>query len=165
MQMAEIGRIVLHFSWLEFTVRMGIRSLTNLNQKDWEVLTAPLSFRQALDVLSSLYKLQHPKGTLLEAKLETLRKRAEAAEDARNEVVHSMWIPSKESGDLRQLRITARGKTGLRENVVEGRDISDVETLHSIAQELSDTNRALAKFLGLSKRTWLHFDTLDDLER
>jgi hypothetical protein len=157
-QLTEIGRIVRNFASLEWTAKLGIWTMLTVGQKDWEALTAPLSFKQALDVLSSLHKLRHPKLTSRAATFENLRKKAEDAETVRNEVVHSVWATSTESGALKQLRITARGKTGVRENLVEGRDISSVESLNAIAQEIFETNRALSNYLGLAKSSKLHFD-------
>lgn len=164
-QITEIGRVVMYFSWLEFVVKLAILNLTNLSQKDWEAVTAPLSFRQSLDALSSLYKFRHPKGSVLEARFESLRTRAEECESSRNDVVHSAWIISRGTGKLQQFRITARGKTGLRENLAEGRDISGTDSLRAIADKIEQTSRDFSKFLGLSKTTTVHIENLADLER
>jgi len=132
--------------------------MLKVEQKEWEAITAPLSFKQALDSLSSLHKLSHGRGTPRAVTFEELRKRAEDAEASRNEVIHSVWATSKASGTLQQVRITARAATGIRENLAEGRDISSVGSLHAIAQEIFETNRALSNYLGLAKGSKLHFE-------
>jgi len=132
--------------------------MTNATQKDWEALTAPISFRQALDILSSLHKLRHPRATASAVEFERLRKRAQDSETMRNEVVHSWWVTSKESGELMQVRITARAGRGVRENLAEGRDISSIENLSQIAENIREVNKELSRFLELSRATKIHFD-------
>lgn len=72
-----------------------------------------------------------------------------------------------QSGRLQQIRITARGKAGVRENLAEGRDLSSVENLHAIAQGILETNKAFSSFLGLERQPtstdWLTLKSEGDL--
>jgi len=151
LQMREIGLVVRNFSWLESTLKEAVCEYLRLDTLKCFTLTAHMGFRQCLDLLWSFYKTDRKFRRRQPAGLEGVLKRVEQAERDRNELLHSEWHPErykKRDVRLRQVRITSR--KGLNVSLIEGRDLTDVRTIHGIAQRIYHLNIQLRRSLRLS---------------
>jgi hypothetical protein len=150
LQMREIGLVVRNFGWLEATVKQALCQYLELGVLKCFTLTAHLGFRQSLDLLWSLYNTDRKFQKKQRIELERLLKKAEEIERDRNEIVHSEWFPEKyKKGGikLRQVKITSR--KGLSISVVGGRNLSDVEAIHKIAERIYRLDLQLRRQLRL----------------
>jgi len=111
-QAAAMGRIALGFSFLEDTARNIIVLLASLAPEVGSILTAGMSFRQKMDVLSSLTLYRFANEPSADADLEEQVKEifvfCAKAEDLRNAYLHSSYAGAARA------RITARRKQGLK---------------------------------------------------
>lgn len=111
-QHAAMGRIALGFSFLEDTARNMIVLLASLAPQAGSILTAGMSSRQKMDVLSSLtihrFSNEPPADTALEEQVKEIFIFCAKAEDLRNAYLHSSYAGAARA------RISARRKQGLK---------------------------------------------------
>lgn len=128
------------------SARYGIDK--SLGNKLGQIITAELSFRQKVDLLSSLYKNKRNNSTEL-AELDALLSRVAQAEQERNTAVHSFWIPCTIDGReiVARIKPTAKRKTkgmNLRFKSVSVKDLEDVAKY--IAEVAYDVQSLLVRF-------------------
>jgi len=109
----HMGDITVSFVMLEFHFQMLAGSLINENQRIGQIVTAELSFRALRGLVTSLYRELHGEdadfGTLVD-----LMKRAQALEEIRNQITHSMWLPGDAANTAMRFKTTAKEKQGLK---------------------------------------------------
>ena len=111
-QHAAMGRIALGFSFLEDTARNMIVLLASLAPEAGSILTAGMSFRQKMDVLSSLtlhrFASDPPPDGDLEEQVKDIFVLCAKVEDLRNAYMHSSYAGAARA------RISARRRQGLK---------------------------------------------------
>ncbi len=138
-----IGSVAASFSLLDDTLSAMIHILTENNgmigeQRIGKVITAELSFKQKVNLFSSL--ACHLMGTTREPDdLRSLVGRLTEAEEKRNTILHSVWGAGAVEGAVTRFKSTAKtrgGRSGFR---------LQAETMVSAEiQKLSDANLELA---------------------
>lgn len=117
---AALGWIVSDFSELEDGTSNMIALLSGTDRKAAHIMTAPLSFRQKLDVLASL--VNHRLPSLLESSMRASREgeikeailRCQKAEELRNTYLHSSYIDHVAGNSpITRVKVSARVKHGL----------------------------------------------------
>jgi len=109
----EIGSITVNFALLEHMIEFSIWELITKDQFVGQIITAELSFRNRIALLSSLVRhLKEDSETISE--LETLLSRALQAEEKRNLITHSDWAAGKTRGTITRFKRTAKISKGLR---------------------------------------------------
>ena len=107
-----IGRIALGFSFLEDTARNIIVLLASLAPEIGSILTAGMSFRQRIDIMSSLtinrFANESPADADLEDQVKEIIVLCAKAEELRNAYIHSSYSRTT------RMRISARRKQGLK---------------------------------------------------
>lgn len=111
--LVHMGDITVSFAMLEFHIQMLTGSLINEHQRIGQIVTAELSFRALRGLVTSLYRERHGEdadfGTLVD-----LMKRAQALEEIRNQITHSIWLAGDPANTIMRFKTTAREKPGLK---------------------------------------------------
>lgn len=144
---AAVGKIALEFSFLEDTTRNLIVLLSGTDPKIGNALVAQLSFRQKLDVLSSVVRLQVSKRTqpeqldILEGPrgFNDLLRMCQRAEELRNSYLHSSY------SNVERIRISASARRGLRVH----REPVDSSLLLDVADFIGYAGMELEQLPGL----------------
>jgi hypothetical protein len=114
---SAMGRIALGFSFLDDTARNMIIMLAGTDFSVGCIMTTELSFRQKLNVLSSLIKQQLPalvadeNRVVIEDQTNELLKLCWRSEELRNTYLHSSYARQERA------KMTAKSKHGLRVHV------------------------------------------------
>jgi len=91
-QREAIGTVAVEWSYLESVVDAAIWTLADLWREDIGLaITAHLPLPPRLDILLTLFRLQHEADERIE-QLERLCKRIRVLSGRRNEIVHSRWV-------------------------------------------------------------------------
>jgi hypothetical protein len=106
------------------------------------MVTTQLSFKKELDLLDALFR-HKVKDAVKVARVEELLKKAQAAEEARNRIVHSMWMFAQPCTDLRRVKLATKRGKGLREQNEEGAPAS----IMAEAEEIEKTAKAFSAFI------------------
>lgn len=116
---SALGHVTVAFSWLEESLEQHIASLTQLSASVASVLTAEVSFKTKVSILSSLVRLQPPLrifnvGAENQADVwSDILKMLSRCEELRNRLSHSRW--SLANGQkIRRTKITAKARRGIR---------------------------------------------------
>src|SRR5215831_7840772 len=113
-----IGRIAIWFSGLDDEVTRTISHIIRLDEATSEILTAELSFRGKVHLMSSLVRERYDMATAigsssLQEYLSELVARIFEAEQLRNQIIHSSWIgPFLRDGRAQRRKITAKAAKG-----------------------------------------------------
>jgi len=97
---SAIGRIVLNFADLEREFSSVIAFLLQVKPEAGSTVTAELSFKNKLNLISALYR----QCTVDQESLDwfsALMKLLQKCEELRNQIVHSHWFDAREAGVLR----------------------------------------------------------------
>jgi hypothetical protein len=78
-----------------------------------QIVTAELSFKNLLSMVSSLYRHVRTNETKI-AELDNLLKRALQVAEKRNMICHSIWGEGKTPNSITRIKTTARVAKGLR---------------------------------------------------
>ena len=108
---ASIGRVALNFSELERELCSVISHLLGRGPEIGQLITAELSFRGKIDLVSSLFRHSKPSSDAL-SQFDDLIAICAEAESLRNQVLHSSWFDAG-SGSVKRVKLTARRKVGL----------------------------------------------------
>jgi len=146
----EIGKIVVAFAHIEEILADFIGRIVTVGGRRFEVgaiVTAELSFRQRVAMLSSLLHFALPVGHECLLDLDELRRILYSAEKQRNNVVHSVWGRPKDaedSGPIVRMKRTAKERGGLRVQWVE----MSVSELKAVTAVVGEAWEKLAIFEG-----------------
>lgn len=121
---AGIGRVVLNFSALEGTLSVAIAKCLQLDSVRGRIVTAELSFKVKVHMLSSLVRQSVPITKFnvgLDDPIESWNKISSQcfrAEELRNQILHSEWSgPYLRDMKASRHKITAKASRGLTEHV------------------------------------------------
>ena len=113
-----IGRIAIWFSGLEDEITHTIANILRLDETTSGILTAELSFKGKIHLLSSLVRARYDISTSigsssLQEYLSELVARVFEAEQLRNQIMHSSWIgPFLRDGRAERRKVTAKAAKG-----------------------------------------------------
>lgn len=138
-----IGRITVSFSFLEAMISLFVWSLIGEDQRLGQVITAKLSFRQLLDLLSSLYRYRADNPELIE-ELDTLVTEAAQAAQRRNLVAHSFWAAGDTHETITRVKMTTKRKKGLRLQFGQ----MSVQDLDEIADFIAEVATRITQFMS-----------------
>jgi hypothetical protein len=138
-----IGLITVNFAKLENAVEWFIWSLMGQNENIGLIITAELSFRNLVALLSSLSKAKINDTEVL-IELDKALKKALEAEQKRNTILHSLWGQGQTRDTVTRIKKTAKISKGLQHQVEEmtAEDITSIANFIDNAcltiQSLSD---------------------------
>jgi hypothetical protein len=136
---AAIGRIAINFAELEKELSSVISFLIGGNIEVGKIVTAELSFRGKLTLMSSLFHRHNPESDIADRFRDLLRL-CNQAEELRNQILHSSWLSAQIRHSVHRKKYTAKMKQGLREQSVEmtSGDLMDIADLISYAISMVD---------------------------
>lgn len=113
--LSEIGRIVVFQAHLEDYIAHNISKLLELDNRKSHIITAELSFRQLIGLLSSLLLEKLGEVSELYSEFKTIKNKLYEFENFRNQVAHSNWAHSQDFSDTKasKFKITSKEKKGL----------------------------------------------------
>jgi hypothetical protein len=121
---AGIGRIVLNFSELEAQISRGIVKCLELDEKRGRIVTAEISFKNKVYILSSLIKHLSGQWKFNVGDNDTLKcwekieKQCFRAEEKRNQIMHSEWAgPYLRDLKANRIKYSAKAKSGLKKQI------------------------------------------------
>lgn len=113
---ASLGNIVEGFSFLERTLSNVIILLLGVTNEIGDIITAELSYRNKLNLLSSLFQHKLTEYKKVHSDVETQFKEllslCNKAEGLRNQIIHSNYVANQF-----RIKITAKAKKGLVKNI------------------------------------------------
>lgn len=137
-----IGQITANFAMLEVIVAMSVWSLIGPDQRLGQIITAELSLRKLLDLLSNLYELRVNDPQLIK-ELKGLIAEASRAEKKRNVITHSYWAAG-DTHDIRtRVKMTAKRHKGLKHQS----EPMSVEDLDDIADFIGEAGNHIKEFM------------------
>jgi hypothetical protein len=117
---SALGFVSVGFSWLEQSLERQIAVLAQVPTAVAPALTAELSYKTKVSVLSSLVR-GHPDLRKFNVGSEDalavwndIVKMLFTCEELRNQLLHSHWEPSPGSGHMRRTKTTAKAAHGVR---------------------------------------------------
>jgi hypothetical protein len=143
----HIGDMTVSFAMLESVIQFFIGMLCADNQSIAQIVMAELSFNKLRALLISLYLERYGEDDDFKT-LRSLMKRAAAAEERRNQIIHSVWAAGGDADTITRIKTTAKEKHGIRfhhENVSSENLSSFVIEIKGLASEIQDFSIALAK--------------------
>lgn len=141
-----IGRITVSFAYFENEIVFFISHLFH-NLDLGSAITAPLSFKNRIDVLDALFRL-YVEDETSRNRLKELLGRAAEAEERRNSLIHSIWLNDHVSGDVTRIKDKVKRGRGL-EHQFESVSLDD---LNAIADSIEVAGRNLRDFA--SSKNW-----------
>lgn len=137
-----LGKVVANFNILEvlldFTIWLLLFGNSSKEQKTGQIVTAELSFKEKIALLSSLYQHRFPDKKPFET-LNNMRKKLGKANSKRNCLLHSAYLPSG-----RRVATRAKEKAGL---IFESENMS-VEKIEKTADFISEVTSDIVSFMG-----------------
>ena len=139
-QFKALGRMTYWFSELEAVIEEAICMALGREGTVTRMVPPLLSFSRKIDLVTSLLKhrVKEPEKV---ARLEGLFKRATAAEEERNTLVHSEWWP----GGSDRVPIRAKSTTGRRKGYKIHIHVMSDETIGKVADEIEDVRNEIAE--------------------
>jgi hypothetical protein len=117
---SALGLVAVGFSWLEQSIERNIATLARVASAIAPALTAELSYKMKLAVLSSLVRAQPSFRAFNvgsddpEEVWSDIVKMLSTCEDFRNQLLHSHWQPLPGGGQIRRTKTTAKAARGVR---------------------------------------------------
>lgn len=139
---AEIGRITTRSTELELCLKSTASSLIDDYQQYTRIVTAELSFSGTIALLLSLYRKRYGEDDYFE-KLQNLTKRADAAQQKRNVIVHSVWLSAGTPNKVTRIKSTAKVKQGDSTQTENW----ELEQFEKLALEFQDLTQELSGLL------------------
>ena len=140
-----IGEIAIAFGVLELYLEIAIWQMVAENnetkRKLGEAITSEMSFDRKVHAFSSMFALQFP-AEANDPQLKELVAELFAAQDKRNQILHSAWSLSDASGRYTRMKASAKAKKGLR------RTLSTVEPdeLLAVYNQIGDLGQQFSRF-------------------
>ena len=122
--LVEIGKITVVFGLIEDSLSEIIGRIVTVGGRIRElgiIVTAELSFKQKISVLTSLLRLALEEDNEAIKQFERIKPLLFDAEQKRNVVVHSVWAKDEESADAHgvlRIKSTAKSRRGLRTDFI-----------------------------------------------
>jgi len=139
---APLGRVVVSFNYLEMILSMSIWTLLGCDQFTGQCVTAQLPFKGLINAFCSLwYRRTSDPGIV--ASVQSLRVRLEAAEQRRNELLHSLWAVGTAQGTSTRFKYSAKAKRGW---AVQSADLSAAD-VDAVADEMTVLSKEVMKLL------------------
>lgn len=132
--------------WVEFMMSTAHGLEKMPGKRLGQIVTAQLSFRQKIDLLSSICedKLNNPDEL---AKLDKVLSRVARAEQERNTIVHSVWTAYALNETTARIKATARRKTKGLKIKIENVSVRDLENIaDNIARAAYDLQTLVIRF-------------------
>ena len=118
-----IGKVCVEFQRLETLLKVAIGDLLGSDHRLGMIVTAQLSFKGILDLLGALFEHRF-NDPAQQKKLEKFLGQCRAAEDRRNQVIHSHWEPDTFTGKgAVRRKSTARRKLKTEQQVLSQADL------------------------------------------
>jgi hypothetical protein len=140
-----IGEIAIAFGVLELYLELAIWQMVAENnetkRKLGEAITAEMSFDRKVHAFHSMFALQFP-AEANDPHLRELITDLFAAQDKRNQILHSAWSVSHEFGGYTRMKASAKAGKGLR------RKLSTVEPdeLLAVYRQIGDLGEQFGRF-------------------
>jgi hypothetical protein len=121
-----IGKVCVEFQRLETLLKVAIGDLVDPpDHRLGMIVTAQLSFKAILDLFGALFEHRF-NDPAQQKKLRKFLDRCKAAEDRRNQVIHSHWEPDSYGGQgAVRRKSTARGKLKTEQQILSQADLQD----------------------------------------
>jgi hypothetical protein len=122
-----IGKVCVEFQTLEADFKSAVGELLDpLDARLGVIITAQLSFKGILDLFEALFdhRFNDP---VLQEKLRKFLGQCKAAEDRRNQIIHSHWIPENaRSEGVFRVKFSARGALKATAELLSQTDLQEV---------------------------------------
>lgn len=141
--LTAIGRVTANFSYLEDEVSFFLCALISQEQRLGQIITAELSFRARVALLSSIFRHKVSDNSKVE-ELEQLLVRALHAEQKRNIIIHSTWASGDTPKQRTRIKVTAKLGKGIRHQFEQ----IAAEDINSVADELNEVTAAILVFVN-----------------
>jgi hypothetical protein len=141
----RIGLICSNFEYLDLLLSAIIGRIISEDSKIGAIMTSEMSFRNLINVFSSLILYKFESDKVFKEKIENLLKLLNNAEEKRNQIIHSTYAYD-ESDKITQIKITARQKIGLKIHSDEI-SVSDLEEINQNIRNLIQEIRILYRNL------------------
>lgn len=128
-----IGLITVNFAQLEDVITDFISDWIGNDSNIGKIVTAELSFRNLVALLSSLFRETAEKEATVE-ELDSLLKKALLVEEKRNIITHSIWTVGKTESTITRVKRTAKVGKGLRQQ----KEQLTVDYLLKIADQIAE---------------------------
>jgi len=121
--------------WVEFMMSTPHGLEKTPSKRLGQIVTAELSFRQKIDLLSSIYRDKLDKPNEL-AELNEVLARVAEAEQKRNTIVHSVWTAYAVDGTPARIKATAKRKSKGLKMKIESVSVKDLEYIAKAAYDI-----------------------------
>ncbi len=112
--------------WVEYVMSTASGLEKVPEKRLGQIVTAELSFRQKMDLLSSIYRDKQNNSTEL-AELDQVLARVAQAEQKRNIVVHSVWAAYAVNETVARIKATAKRRSKGLKLEIENMSVKDLE--------------------------------------
>jgi len=130
-----IGQITVNFALLDETISFFIWQIISTDQRLGQIITAELSFRNLVGLLSSIYKHRiNDEGRI--AELELILNQGLYAEEQRNKVTHSVWAAGDRPETITRFKSTAKKSKGLSHQF-EQMTVEDLDKIADLAADVA----------------------------
>lgn len=130
-----IGQVTVNFSILAGTISSFVWGMISTDQMLGQTITAELSFRNLVGLLSSMYKYRINDEERI-AELEGLLNRALYAEEQRNIITHSFWTVGDKAETITRVKTTAKKARGLLHQF-EQMTVEDLDRIADLAGDVA----------------------------
>lgn len=142
----ELGKAVVFQAQLESMIGHYIGRLLSLPSHQAQIVTAELSFKNLIGLLSSILIERLGEASELHSDFKAIKKGLYAFEAFRNNVAHSIWVHSEGFDPLKATRMktTSKERNGLRHQ----REEVELQHIITAIDEASDCDMRLALFIA-----------------
>lgn len=114
--LCELGKIVVFQAHLESMIGIEITKLLNVDNVKGQIITAELSFKQLIGLLSSLVIEKLGEEHQFYQEFKELKKKLYEFENFRNIIAHSIWAHDQEFSNDKatRMKLTSKEKKGLK---------------------------------------------------
>ncbi len=137
-----IGYVTVTFALLEMVISSFVWTWISRDMRLNEIFTSELSFGRLVGLLSSLFKYSID-DVDKNRELESFLKRALAAEQKRNIIVHSSWAAGDTPETITRMKTTAKMSKGLRYQFEQ----MSADDINAIGDEIAELAHDLQSFL------------------
>jgi hypothetical protein len=137
-----IGQITVNFALLENAISFFVWTWISNEQRVGQIITAELSFRNLVGLLSSIFRHRMGDSEKVE-ELEALLTRALQVEEKRNIITHSVWGAGNTRETITRVKTTAKKAKGLRHQFEQ----MSVADLNEIAEQVAVLAHEIQMFM------------------
>lgn len=145
-----LGRIVVNFNSLEIHLSFFIWLLLGKeNMNTGKIVTCEAPYKTKVGIFSSLFKLKFGKFGK-GSKIAALIRRLNRAEEDRNKTLHSNWLSGQDSSIVTRYKISAKIKSGLRDEFEDVNEKDVNEIADSILTTVKEMAGLISDFIRIS---------------